>query len=88
MTAPRAFGPGELDGVDGLLPDELAAETRVARDLEALGGVAAGSTAGVSTDFVDRVMAAVDAEPVAGAGPRRRSGAPPRGVRRLPCLVR
>ena len=79
MTAPRAFGPGELEGVDGLLPDELAAETRVARDLEALGGVAAGSTAGMSTDFVDRVMAAVDAEPVAApvrvAGEALRRGA-------------
>ena len=79
MTAPRAFGPGELEGVDGLQPDDLAAETRVARDLEALGRVAAGSTAGMSTDFVDRVMAAVDAEPVAApvrvAGQALRRGA-------------
>ena len=88
MTAPRAFGPGELEGVDGLQPDDLAAETRVARDLEALGRVAAGSTAGMSTDFVDRVMAAVDAEPVAAPVRVGRTGAAPRGVRRLPRLVR
>ncbi len=36
MTSPRPFGPDELDGVAGLTPDELAAETRLARDLEGI----------------------------------------------------
>ena len=36
MTQP--FGPGELDGVDDVRPDELAAEARIARDLEAIAG--------------------------------------------------
>ena len=82
MTAPRPggkpgpFGPDELDGVAGLRPDELAAETRVARELEAVavhGGVAPTS------DFSDRVMAAVAAEPlpapVIAAGSALRHGA-------------
>ncbi len=64
MTAPRAFGPDELEGAEGVQPDDLVAETRVARDLEALAGAATVSTAGMSADFIDRVMASVDAEPV------------------------
>jgi len=58
---PRPFGPDELDGVDGIRPDELAAEARVARDLE---GVAARGGVKPSSDFADRVMGAVAAEPV------------------------
>ena len=66
MTAPpgrkpRPFGPDELDGVAGLRPDELAAEARLARDLE---GIAARGRRAPSSDFTDRVMAAVAAEPV------------------------
>ncbi len=67
MTAPRPgdkarpFGPDELDGVSGILPDELAAETRLARDLEA---IAARDGIIASADFADRVMAAVVLEPV------------------------
>ena len=41
MTAPRAFGPGELDGAEGLQVDDVALETRIARDLEAVTGHAA-----------------------------------------------
>ena len=33
---PRPFGPDELDGVPGIRPEELAAETRLARDIEAV----------------------------------------------------
>ncbi len=75
MTGPRSdrglrpFGPGELDDVAGLTPDELTAETRVARDLEALGTHAVAEPAG---DFVDRVMAAVAAEPL--PAPARAAG--------------
>ena len=58
---PRPFGPDELDGVAGIRPDELAAEARVARDLE---GVAARGGVKPSSDFTDRVMGAVAAEPV------------------------
>ncbi len=58
---PRPFGPEELDGVDGIRPDELAAEARLARDLE---GVAARGGVKPSSDFTDRVMGAVAAEPV------------------------
>ena len=61
MTAPRAFGPGELDGAEGLQGDDLAAETRVARDLEAMTIRAAALP---SPDFADRVMLAIDLEPV------------------------
>jgi hypothetical protein len=58
---PRPFGPDELDGVDGIRPDELAAEARLARDLE---GLAARGGVMPSSDFTDRVMGAVAAEPV------------------------
>ncbi len=61
MTAPRSFGPGELDGADGLLPSDVAAESRIARDLEAFAGLA---TTAPSSDFTDRVMLAIDLEPV------------------------
>ena len=59
---PRPFGADELDGVSGLRPDELAAETRLARELEAS---AARVTVRPSADFADRVMAAVAKEPAA-----------------------
>jgi hypothetical protein len=58
---PRRFTPDELDGVAGILPDELAAEARVARDLE---GVSARGGVKPSSDFTDRVMGAVSVEPV------------------------
>ena len=67
MTAPRPgerarpFGPDELDGVTELSPEELAAETRLARDLE---GIAVRDGIVASADFADRVMAAVGLEPV------------------------
>ena len=59
---PRPFGADELDGVSGLRPDELAAETRLARELE---GAAARVSVRPSPDFTDRVMAAVALEPAA-----------------------
>jgi hypothetical protein len=59
---PRPFGADELDGVSGLRPDELAAETRLARELE---GTAARVSVRPSPDFTDRVMAAVALEPAA-----------------------
>jgi hypothetical protein len=59
---PRPFGADELDGVSGLRPDELAAETRLARELE---GAAARVSVLPSPDFTDRVMAAVALEPAA-----------------------
>ena len=58
----RPFGADELDGVSGLRPDELLAESRVARQLEA---TAARGTVRPSPDFADRVMAAVAKEPAA-----------------------
>ena len=61
MTGPRPFGPDELDGVAGLSPDELAAETRLARDLE---GIVARDGIRVTPDFADRVMGAIALEPV------------------------
>ena len=61
MTGPQRFGPDELSGVAGLRPDELAAETRLARDLEA---IAARDGIGAPADFTDRVMGAIAAEPV------------------------
>jgi hypothetical protein len=59
---PRPFGADELDGVSGLRPDELAADTRLARELEAS---AARVSVRPSPDFTDRVMAAVAKEPAA-----------------------
>ena len=67
MTQP--FGPGELDGVADARPDDLAAEARIARELEAIGGQ---TGAAFSADFVDRVMASVEAEPL--AAPARAAG--------------
>ena len=67
MTQP--FGPGELDGVEDVRPDDLAAEARVARELEGIGG---RTGAAFSADFVDRVMASVEAEPV--PAPARAAG--------------
>ncbi len=58
---PRPFGPDELDGVPGIRPEELAAETRLARDIEA---VAARGGVAPSTGFADRVMGAIATEPV------------------------
>ena len=58
---PRPFGPDELDGVPGINPEELAAETRLARDIEA---VAARGGAAPSAGFADRVMGAIATEPV------------------------
>ena len=58
---PQHFSPDELDGVAGIRPDEIAAEARLARDLE---GVAARGAVKPSPDFTDRVMGAVAAEPV------------------------
>src|SRR4051794_579221 len=54
------FGPGELPS-DGLRPDELDAELRLGRELEAMTATAAVRP---SPDFTDLVMAAIDAEPV------------------------
>lgn len=62
MTAPRPFGPSELDGAEGATPDDVVAESRIARDLE---GLAAQGASPVPAGFVDGVMAAVDAEPLA-----------------------
>ena len=61
-TQPRPFGADELDGVSGLEPDELAVETRLARELE---GTAARVSVRPSPEFTDRVMAAVATEPAA-----------------------
>jgi hypothetical protein len=73
---PRPFGPDELDGVTGIRPDELAAEARIARDLE---GVSARGGMRPSADFTDRVMGAVAVEPlpapVIAAGSALRHGA-------------
>jgi hypothetical protein len=69
MTAPRAFGPGELEGAEDLQADDVAAETRIARDLEAMTSQAAALP---SPDFTDRVMLAIDLEPV--PAPARAAG--------------
>jgi hypothetical protein len=61
VSGPRPFGPDELSGVPGLRPDELAAETRLARDLEA---VAARDGITPSAGFADRVMGAIASEPL------------------------
>ena len=55
--------------MDDVRPDELAAEARIARELE---GIAGQAGAAFSADFVDRVMAAVEAEPV--PAPARAAG--------------
>ncbi len=66
---PGPFTPAELDGIDGA-PDELAADRRVARELE---GVADRGTVRPSADFAERVMAAIAAEPA--PAPARAAGA-------------
>lgn len=76
MSGPRPFGPDELDGVAGLAPDELAAETRLARDLE---GIAARDGITASPGFTERVMGAIATEPLSApavaAGSALRRGA-------------
>jgi uncharacterized membrane protein YgcG len=67
MTQP--FNPRELDGVADAPPDDLAAEARIARELEGIGGQTGGA---FSADFVDRVMASVEAEPL--PAPARAAG--------------
>jgi hypothetical protein len=75
-TGPR-FDPGELRDADEPASDpDLAAALSAARELEALAG---SSAVHPSSDFVDRVMKAVEREPAptaAGlfAGVRRRPG--------------
>ncbi len=64
--ATSPFRPGEIDGVPGLAPDDLAADARTARELESL---AVGAGTPPAADFVDRVMAAVAVEP--GPAPAR-----------------
>jgi hypothetical protein len=66
MTAPRPFGPGELDGAEGATADDVVAESRIARDLE---GLASHGAAPVPAGFIDAVMAKVEAEP--GPAPAR-----------------
>ena len=66
MTGPppngqsRRFGIDEIDGADGLRPDDLPAELRLARELE---GLAIRSDVAPSAAFSDRVMAAIEDEP-------------------------
>lgn len=73
---PMSFHGRELEDVPGIMPDEIAAETMLGRDLEVL---ADRSGAPTSPDFADRVMAAVEREPLpaparaAGIAIRRRS---------------
>ena len=66
MTAPRPFGPGELEGAEGATADDVVAESRIARDLEGLAGHGASP---VPAGFIDAVMAMVEAEP--GPAPAR-----------------
>ena len=56
----RRFGLDELDGADGVRPDDLPATLRVARELE---GLAVRSDVPPSAAFADRVMAALADEP-------------------------
>ena len=58
---PVPFTSAELDGAQGVAPDELAADARIARELESLAGLTPVKASG---EFADRVMAAVAAEPV------------------------
>jgi hypothetical protein len=60
-NGPRPFSGRELDDVAGVMPDELAAETRIARELEVIVDRAAAAP---SAGFADRVMDAVGREPV------------------------
>ena len=56
----RRFGLDEIDGADGLRPDDLPAALRLARELE---GLAVRSDVPASAAFADRVMAAIEDEP-------------------------
>jgi hypothetical protein len=67
---PRPFTSAELDGVPDRAPEDLAAERRLAREIE---GAADRGTVRPSADFADRVMRAVAAEP--GPAPVRAAGA-------------
>ncbi len=82
MTGPRpgkgqgVFGADELADLDGIGPDELAAEVRLGRDLQ---GTADRTAVRSSAGFSDRVMAAVATEPLpapaVAAGSALRRGA-------------
>ena len=73
---PRPFTSAELDGAEGVPADELASNTRVARELE---GLASRTPIASTPALADRVMAAVAGEPapaparLAGRALRRRS---------------
>ena len=56
----RRFTLDEIDGADGLRPDDLPAALRLARELE---GLAVRSDVPASAAFADRVMAAIEDEP-------------------------
>lgn len=58
--APRPFTAAEIEGAPEIEPHELAAGTRIARELEA---IAARTPVKATPGFVDRVMEAVAAEP-------------------------
>jgi hypothetical protein len=66
MTGPtpngrsNRFGLDELDGADGLHPEDLPAALRLGRELE---GLAIRSDALPSAVFAERVMAALEDEP-------------------------
>lgn len=74
---PHPFGPDELAGVPGIPPDELAAETRLARDLERLAATGGGMP---SAGFGDRVMDAIAREPVPSPAAAARSALRRRAV--------
>ena len=67
---PGPFTPAELDGIEDVAHDELAADRLVARKLEAL---ADRGTVRPSADFADRVMASIAGQP--GPAPVRAAGA-------------
>jgi len=73
---PRRFTSAELDGAPGVAPDELAADTMIARRLEDL---AEATRVSPTPSLADRVMGAIASEPVpapvrvAGLAVRRRS---------------
>lgn len=71
----RRFRPDELEDVDGITAEELAAEAALARELEA---AAVRGDAPVSASFADRVMAALEDEP--SPVPARAAG---RAIRRV-----
>jgi len=67
---PMPFTPAELDGADGLLPDDVRPDVRIARDLER---IATRPALAPSAGFADRVMTAIAHEP--GPAPVRAAGA-------------